>query len=419
MMITDRIHAFVLKDVLGRFLRYVQVHTTSDDESTTIPSTRRQFDLLRMLADELRELGLDEVELTDNGFVYATLPARTGGQAPGFGLLAHVDTSPDQPGDGVKPVRHENWDGSPITFADDPELTLSVDDSEELRDCIGETIITASGRTLLGADDKAGVAEIMTAVAVWSKFPELPHGEVRICFTGDEEIGRGTEGLDFDRLPKFCYTVDGGPPGELEDECFDAWRARVHIKGIGVHPGFAKDKMINAARLASQYVAELPVDESPERTEGREGFFHITHLKGDCENAEIDMIIRDFEESRNRQRIELLETLKARFEARHPGCVITIDTQHQYHNMGEILRQNPEVLDKAERAIVDAGLTVNRKSIRGGTDGSALCQKGHPTPNLFAGGILFHSRREWIAESALTKAVETILHLARYWAQGS
>ncbi len=418
-MITDEIRAFVLEDARQRFLRYVQVHTTPDDESATIPSTQRQFDLLRLLADELRELGLVDIELADNGFVYATLPARAGVEAAAFGLLAHVDTSPDQPGDGVKPVRHENWDGSPITFNEDPELTLTVDDSEELRDFIGETIITASGRTLLGADDKAGIAEIMTAMAALKKYPALPHGEIRVCFTGDEEIGRGTQGLDLGKLPKFCYTVDGGPPGELEDECFDAWRARVHIKGIGVHPGFAKDKMINAARLASRFVAELPADESPERTDGRDGFFHITNIKGDCENAEVDMIIRDFEEQRNRQRMALLEELKTRFEADYPGCVIEVNTQHQYHNMGEILRQNPAVLEKAEEAIVACGFKVNRRSIRGGTDGSALCQQGHPTPNLFAGGMLFHSRREWIAESALLTAAETILHLARLWAEDS
>lgn len=418
-MITDEIRAFILEDARQRFLRYVQVHTTPDDESPTIPSTERQFDLLRMLADELRELGLVDIELADNGFVYATLPARAGAEATPFGLLAHVDTSPDQPGDGVKPVRHENWDGSPITFAEDPELTLTIEDSEELRDVIGETIITASGRTLLGADDKAGVAEIMTAMAVLNKYPELPHGEIRVCFTGDEEIGRGTQGLDLSKLPKFCYTVDGGPPGELEDECFDAWRARVHIKGVGVHPGFAKDKMINAARLASRFVAALPAEESPERTDGRDGFFHITNLKGDCENAEIDMIIRDFEESRNRQRMAFLEEIKARFEKDEPGCVIEVSTQHQYHNMGEILRQNPAVVEKAEQAILASGLKVHRVSIRGGTDGSALCQQGHPTPNLFAGGILFHSRREWIAESSLVKATETILHLARLWAQDS
>lgn len=417
-MITDEIRAFALEDARARFLRYVQVHTTPDDASPTVPSTPRQFDLLRLLADELRELGLAEVELTDNGFVYATLPAREGVTAPAFGLLAHVDTSPDQPGDEVKPVRHVNWDGSPITFAEDPDLTLTVEDSEELRHFRGETIITASGRTLLGADDKAGIAEIMATMAVLRQYPELPHGEIRVCFTNDEEIGRGTQGLDFDRLPKFCYTVDGGFPGELEDECFDAWRARVKIQGVGVHPGYAKDKMINAARVAARFVAELPAEQSPERTAGREGFFHPTSLEGNCEKAEIDMIIRDFEEARNQQRLAVLDELKARIEADNPGCTITIETEHQYHNMAEILRQNPEVLAKAQEAMEAAGLKVIRKAIRGGTDGSALCQKGHPTPNLFAGGLLFHSRREWIAESAILNSVLTLLHLARLWAEG-
>jgi tripeptide aminopeptidase len=336
-------------------------------------------------------------------------------KGPAFGLLAHVDTSPDQPGDNVKPNLHKNYDGGTITFPEDPELTLTQEDSPELADFIGETIITASGRTLLGADDKAGVAEIMASLATFKKFPELKHGEIKICFTPDEEIGRGTVKIDLDKLPKFCYTLDGGYPGELEDENFDAWRTDVKFKGVGVHPGYAKNKMVNAVAIASRFVAALPEWQTPEHTEHREGFFHVVAVNGYFENATMVAIIRDHDSEINLGRVKYVEELAKMFELRYPGLEVEVKKTHQYQNMYEIVKETPEVVELAEKAMHDAGVTPLRKAIRGGTDGARLTQLGHPTPNVFAGGLLFHSRREWIAESSLRKAVEVVLHLAKHW----
>ena len=415
-MISDEIRQFIMDEVRERFLRYVQVFTTSDEENPNTPSSERQWDLLKMLKAECEELGLSDVSLSEFGYVYATLPAQDGIKAPTFGLLAHVDTSPDQPGDNVKPRRIENYDGGNISYPDDPNLTLTPHDSPELAEFVGDTIITASGKTLLGADDKAGVAEIMAAMAAFKKYPELKHGEIHVCFTPDEEIGRGTVKIDEDKLAKFCYTLDGGYPGELEDENFDAWRVDLKVKGIGVHPGYAKDKMINAIAVTSRLVAMLPEWQTPEHTQKREGFIHVVQVSGDFENASMTAIIRDFEEAGNQQRIEYIQQLAKLFEKRYPGLEIDVKVTHQYQNMRDIVRKTPEVVDIAEKAMIDADVKVIRKSIRGGTDGARLTQLGHPTPNVFAGGLLFHSRREWVAESSLRKAVEVVLHLAKHWA---
>ncbi len=417
MPLRDEIRDRLLEDVRARFLRYVAIHTTSDEKSPASPSTERQWDLLRLLADECRALGLAAVTLGEKGYVYATLPASPGVASPAIGLLAHVDTSPEQPGEWVKPIRHQAWDGSPIRFPDDPALLLTTADSAELADFAGDTIITASGHTLLGADDKAGVAEIMTALAMLRRFPELRHCELRACFTSDEEIGRGTRGLDLERLPRYCYTMDGSYPGELEDECFDAWRVGLAFTGVGVHPGFAKGKMVNAAHACARFLAELPADESPERTDGRAGFYHLYSFSGDCERADAAVIVRDFDESENRRRIARIEALGREFERRYPRLGIALDIRHQYQNMREVLAQHPQVVELARLAIEDTGLAVLRRSIRGGTDGSQLSRLGHPTPNIFAGGMLFHSRKEWIAESSLARAAETIVHLARRWSE--
>lgn len=414
-MTTGEISNFIKADVLERFLRYVQVWTTSDASATTCPSTARQLNLIRILEEECRSLGLSEVFVDERGFLYATLPSNASTAKEGFGLLAHVDTSPDQPGDDVRPQLHHNYDGSPIRFPDDPALTLTQQDCEELSHFIGDTIVTASGLTLLGADDKAGVAEIMAAMAAFQRFPSLPHGPIQICFTHDEEIGRGIDGIDLTRLPRFCYTMDGGFPGELEDECFDAIGGSLSFKGNGVHPGYAKGKMINAATIAARFVSSLPAAETPECTDGREGFFHITEITGDHENAKVSFILRDFESARNTRRVELLRSLKSHFEISFPGIQIELTTKQQYKNMREFLSPHPFVVERAHRAIVSVGLHVIRRPIRGGTDGSRLSELGHPTPNIFAGGLLFHSRREWVAHSALTKGAESIVALAREW----
>lgn len=407
---------FVRQDVLARFLRYVRIHTTSDERSRTKPSTPGQWDLLRLLEAECHALGLDDVHLSTAGAVYATLPARAGATGAPFGLLAHVDTSPEQPGAGVDPQCHAAWDGAPIRFPRDPDLVLTIDDSPELATCRGDTIITAAGDTLLGADDKAGVAEILAAVAALRRFPALPHGEVRICFTSDEEIGRGTEGLELERLPRCCYTIDGGTVGELEAECFDAWKATLDFKGVGVHPAVAYGKMVHAAAAAGRLVAALPRAESPECTREREGFFYLTRLEGGCETARVELILRDFERERNQARRALLEELCARVQEDTPGLRIEIDFREQYRNMREGIARHPELLERARAALRDAGIAPREHPIRGGTDGSLLTQLGHPTPNLFTGGQLAHSRREWVALGSLCAASETIIHLARHWA---
>ncbi len=417
-MITDEIRSFYTEDVKERFLRYVQIYTTSDEENPGTPSTECQWDMLRLLEKELRELGLSDVHMSEYGYVYGILSASDGVSSPAIGLYAHVDTSPDQPGDNVKPRILEKWDGSAITYPEDPEMTLTIEDCPELADFIGEDIITASGRTLLGADDKAGVAEIIAAVKTMKHF-DLPHGEIRLCFTPDEEIGRGTVKINEDWLPRFGYTLDGGYPGELEGECFDAWRADVIFKGVGVHPGFAKDKMVNAIAIAARYIAALPEWQTPEHTEKMEGFYHVVGMEGDFENAKATMIIRDFEEQLNKGRIDFLKSLKATFEKKYPGLSIDVNIAHQYQNMRDIIAETPEVMDIADAAMRDAGITPLRKSIRGGTDGARLTQLGHPTPNIFAGGLMFHSRREWVAVSAMTKAVETVLHLSKRWSEVS
>jgi len=417
MPLSDEVKSYLESDALTRFLRYVQVHTTSAEETGAHPSTARQFDLSRLLEGELRELGLRDIELDEFCYLYATLPPGPGVKGRTIGLVAHVDTSPAVSGENVKPVVHENYDGESIGFPDDPNLKLTVEDSPELEDCIGDSIITASGKTLLSADDKAGIAEIMAALAAFGKFTELKHGEIRICFTPDEEIGMGTAKINSDKLPQYCYTLDGGEPGELEAECFDAWSATVNFKGISVHPGFAKNKMINAAVVASRFLASLPEYETPEHTELREGFFHLTGISGSEEEAQAKLIIRDFATANNERRMDHLRHLKDLFEFRYPGLKIELEFKHQYENMWTVMEKHPESVELARKAIEMAGVTVKQKAIRGGTDGSKLSRMGHPTPNLFAGGILFHSRKEWIAKSSLGKAAETVVHLAALWAE--
>jgi tripeptide aminopeptidase len=352
-MLPPEMLPFIRNNVLERFMRYVQISTASDPVSHEKPTTARQHDLLRILAQELRELGLVDVTHTRNGFVYATLEGRAGYEP--FGLMAHVDTSPDQSGEGVKPLLRERYDGSTLRFPDDSELTLSPEDSPQLRNFIGDTLITASGLTLLGADDKAGVAEIMTALAAFKEFPSLPHGTIKVCFTTDEEVGHGVDGIDTSRLPKHVYTMDGGYPGELQTECFDAYAVTVTIQGRGVHPGYPYGKMVNAALVANSFIAALPAHERPETTRDRDGFFHISEITGNNERAEIRMIVRDFENSENLKRIARLHELKSHVERDHPGATIELAITHQYENMRETLAKHPEIVARAVRAIEDNG----------------------------------------------------------------
>jgi tripeptide aminopeptidase len=415
MSLDSDITSFIREDVVKRVIRYAKIHTTSDPNSNSKPSSNIQHDLLKLLAAELNELGLHDVRHDQNGFVYATLLPANDTKAPlskSFGLMAHVDTSPDQDGCDVKPILRANYDGAELSFPDDSQLTLSPKDSPELLHFLGDTIITASGKTLLGADDKAGVAEIMTAVAALRRFPKLTHGRTEICFTSDEEVGRGVEGIDLSRLPPYLYTMDGGYPGTLETECFDAIGVKVEFQGIGVHPGYAYGKMVNAILAAASFTELLPKAERPETTKDRAGFFHLTSIEGTNEFATARLILRDYDHQKNAKRLDLVQEMANEVERGYPGLKIAVTHTKQYENMGEVLARNPEVAERAKRAIEASGLKVKEKAIRGGTDGSRLCAMGYPTPNIFAGGMLFHSRREWIAVSALTKAVETILNLA-------
>jgi tripeptide aminopeptidase len=408
---------FLRKEVVERFCRYVRINTASCEESKTSPSTPSQLDLAKILKTELQELGLSAVTLDEYGYVYATLPASPGITAAPLSLLAHMDTSPSESGENVAPVLHENYDGGSITFADDPTLILSQEDSPELLLFKGESIITASGKTLLGADNKAGVAEIMTALAAFSCFPELCHPELRIVFTPDEEVGRGTEHIEKHLLGQVGYTVDGGMIGEIDAECFHALKALVEFRGMNVHPGYAKNRMINAGQIAARYAASLPEFEAPEHTGGREGFFHLAGLEGDESRATLKYILRDFDAIANQRRVALLERLKEAFLLRYPRLGIEITVTEQYRNMSEILNLHPDCIALAEQAMTMAGVSPERKSIRGGTDGARLCFMGLPTPNLFTGGMLFHSRKEWIAVPAMHKACEVLINLCGLYAR--
>ncbi|NHK30656.1 MAG: peptidase T [Asgard group archaeon] len=416
MELTNEIQEFLLKDVKERFLRYVAYDTQSDENTGTYPSTDKQFELARELAKELKELGLQNVILDEFCYVYADLPATKGYEkSQAIGLIAHMDTSPAESGKDVKPVIHENYDGSPIKYPKNPELVLSIKDSPELEKFIGMDVITSSGDTLLGADDKAGIAAIMTACAAWQKNHELEHGPITVCFTPDEEIGHGTTNIKMDRLPKFCYTFDGGEMGELEIECFDAWKATLNFKGISVHPGYSKNLMVNAIEIAARYISQIPEGETPQHTEKREGFYHIYNLSGDCVNAKAIFILRDFDKKNNEKRMNYMKALAKAFEQRYIGLKIELTFDHSYENMLVYLQEFPKVIDKAKKAIEQTGIPAIETLIRGGTDGARLSARGIPTPNLFAGGVLFHSLKEYVPIQGLQKAAETILNLGYIW----
>ena len=418
MELTKEIQKFLLNDALERFLRYVKIWTTSDESAKSVPSTKVQLDLGKVLVEELKELNLDDIVLDEYGFVYAYLPPSKGFEkVQSFGLLAHIDTSPAVSGKDVKPIIHKNYDGKNIKYAQDKDLILTFKDSPNLEEYIGLDIITSDGDTLLGADNKAGIAEIMAACAAWDKYREINHGPIYICFTPDEETGLGIDKVDKNKIPEICYTVDGGEMGELEFECFDAWLAQFKFKGLSVHPGHAKNKMINAIQIASRYFSELPESEAPESTEEREGYFHLAKMQGGAEEATARMIIRDFILKNNERRMDYLKSLKQTYEIRYPGLKIEIDFKHQYQNMVKYIEKKPIVVDLVKQAIEKVGLEVKTQPIRGGTDGARLSVAGIPTPNIFTGGHLFHSRKEYIPTLALQKSAEVLIYLAHLWTQ--
>ena len=407
-------YAFSVKD---RLMRYVQIDTQSDPNSKSNPSSEKQKTLGKMLVQELKELGISDAELDEYGYVYATLPSNSTKEVPVICFCAHVDTAPDCSGTGVIPILHERYDGSDIVLPDDPTQIITTDEHPYLKEKIGEDIITASGTTLLGADDKAGVAVIMDMVNFFVKHQELKHGKIRILFTPDEEIGKGVDRLDLKKLnAAYAYTLDGGERGSLEDENFSADGATIIFHGISAHPGDAKDKMINAIKMASYFIELLPRDElSPESTEDRYGFVHPIQIEGIAEKVKMRFIIRDF----FTHKLEAYENfLKDRLEdvlRRFPGSKIEIDIQEQYRNMKEVLDQHPQVTEYAKKAIGRAGIAVRTKGIRGGTDGARLSFMGLPCPNIFTGEMALHGKHEYVSVQDMQKSVETIVNLAMIW----
>jgi tripeptide aminopeptidase len=407
--------------VLERFLRYVVIDTQSDPESKTAPSTEKQKDLSRLLVEELKAIGITDAELDEHGCVYATIPANTDKKVPVICYCSHVDTSPDSSGTGVKPIVHRNYDGKDIVLPDDPTQVIRPAEHPDLLEQIGNDIVTASGTTLLGADNKAGVAAIMDAANYLMTHPEWKHGAIKILFTPDEEIGRGVDNVDLKKLgADFAYTVDGERLGSIEDETFSADAVVITIEGVSVHPGFAKGKMVNAIKVASAIVDRLPKGRlSPETTEGREGFVHPVTMTGTLESAALRFIVRDFSiEGLKHHEAEL----KSIFDAvltDFPGAEGTFEIIEQYRNMKEVLDQHPEVTANAVEAIRRAGITPHQSSIRGGTDGSRLSLMGLPCPNIFAGEHAFHSRLEWVSVQDMEKAAQTLVHLAGVWEERS
>lgn len=404
--------------VLERFLRYVQIDTQSDPASDTFPSTEKQKDLARVLAAELLELGLEDAHMDAFGYVYATLPGNTTRtNIPVICFCAHMDTSPDVTGANVRPVVHKNYQGGEIVLPDDPAQVIRPDDHPDLFAQIGNDIVTGGGTTLLGADNKAGVAAIMTAVSWLQADPSRKHGTIKILFTPDEEVGRGTEHVDLQKLgADYAYTVDGETLGSLEDETFSADSVLLEVFGVSTHPGFAFGKMENAIKIASDIVNALPKNRfSPETTQDREGFLHPVRLEAQQERAVLELIVRDFAEEGLKEKEAYLGGLVEDIMARYPGSSYKMKVKAQYRNMGEILAQHPQVVGYALKAMEKAGLTPIRRSIRGGTDGSRLSFMGLPCPNIFAGEHAFHSRQEWVSVQDMEKAAQVLVELAGVW----
>jgi tripeptide aminopeptidase len=408
------------EQLLSRFLRYVRVDTQSDDSSNTCPSTPGQLELLRMLEAELREIGVPEVRMTDYGYVLATIPPATRAtRTPAVAFLAHVDTAPDFSGKNVKPIVHRNYAGGPIRFPDNPRLVLDSSVAPELLKAKGKDLVTASGTTLLGADDKAGVAVIMTLAEHLVGNPSIKHGPVRICFTPDEEIGRGVDKLDSrDLAADVAYTLDGHAPGELCWETFSADGATVTFEGVSTHPGEAKSKgMVNALHLAAKFLTMLPRERcAPETTAGREGFIHPTRIEGKVERATLNLILRDFDLPGLAAKGALLKALSRALQAAEPRARITCKIRKQYRNMAYWLLKDMRPVELAREAIKAAGLTPSDQPIRGGTDGSRLTERGLPTPNLFCGENNIHSPLEWVAVQDMELAVKTCVKLLEIWA---
>lgn len=407
-----------MSDVLNRFIRYVQIDTQSDPQATCFPSTAKQKTLSALLVKELLEMGIADAHTDAFGYVYATIPGNTTKEhVPVICFCSHIDTSPDVSGEGVKPLVHRNWNGSDIVLPDDRSQVLQIGKLHNLEKQIGNDIVTASGNTLLGADNKAGLAEIMTAAQYLISHPEIKHGDIKILFTPDEEVGRGTERVDIEKLgANFGYTVDGEEAGTMEDETFSADGVTVTVYGVSTHPGYALGKLENAIKIAADIISALPKDYlSPETTEGKAGFIHPVNVEGIQEKVVLEFIIRDFDSKKLKEKENWLEQVVLNVLKSYPGSRSEFVVKEQYRNMKEILNQFPDVAAHALLAIERAGLKPIKRSIRGGTDGSRLSFMGLPCPNIFAGEHAFHSKLEWVSVQDMEKAVEVIVNLSQIW----
>lgn len=403
--------------VVERFMRYVQIDTQSDPQSDTHPTTEKQKQLSQLLAKELLEMGITDAHTDAFGYVYATIPATTDKKVPVICFCSHVDTAPDCSGTNVKPILHANFKGKDIVLPDDDSQVICTDEYPYLKEHIGNNIITASGSTLLGADDKAGVAEIMDMVHYLITHPEVKHGTIKILFTPDEEVGQGTAKLDLQKLgADFAYTLDGGELGTFEDETFSADGVTITINGVISHPGYAKGKMVNALKIAGEILAALPKEEwSPETTDAKQGFVHPLHLNGLAEKAVMEFLIRDFDTAQLAVHEARLKALTEKILINYPKATMQFAVQEQYRNMKEILDQHPQVTAHAEEAYRRVGLQVVKEPIRGGTDGSRLSFMGLPCPNIFTGMQAIHSKHEWIGVRDMEKAVEVLVELVQVW----
>lgn len=400
------------EQVIERLIRYAKIDTQSDAASSTTPSTQKQFDLLHVLRDELKEIGLTDITLDEHGYLFATLPSNTTKEVPTLGFLAHVDTATDYTGTNVKPQRINNYDGGDIQL--NADLVMSPSEFPELKNYVGQTLITTDGTTLLGADDKAGIAEIMTAMAYLVQNPQIKHGTLRVAFTPDEEIGRGPHKFDVAAFnADFAYTMDGGPLGELQFESFNAAGATVTTTGVSVHPGSAKDKMVNAITTAIAFQNQMPADAVPEKTEGYEGFIHLMDFSGKIEHAEMSYIIRDHDREKFEAKKKFMQDTVKAMQATYGETAIQIEIEDQYYNMGEKITPVKEIVDIASEAMHKLGITPNTLPIRGGTDGSQLSYMGLPTPNIFAGGENMHGKFEYVSAETMEKATQVIIEIVQ------
>ncbi len=400
--------------LLERFLKYVSIHTTSDDTTGTVPSTSRQMEFAKILAEELKSIGMQDVELDDKAYLMATLPSNTDKDVPTIGFIAHLDTAPDMSGENVQPRVVENYDGGEIVLNEQENIVLSPKQFPELKKYVNQSIVVTNGLTLLGADDKAGIAEIMTAMEYFIKNPDIKHGKVRVAFNPDEEIGLGAHNFDVEKFGcQFAYTMDGGEIGELEYENFNAAGAKITISGRNVHPGYAKDKMINSMKIAAKFIASLPQNETPENTDGYEGFYHLTSVAGDVEKTTLSYIIRDHDRNKFEERKAHIKAMVEQINTDFGQNIASVDIKDQYYNMKEKVEPVIHIIDTAFEAIRQAGVEPKVKPIRGGTDGAQLSFKGLPCPNIFAGGHNFHGKYEFVPVESMQKATEVIQNIIK------